>query len=717
MRIIRPQQAIVLRQSFQIGNQASLGLAVGIGWYLGRPLQFAHEPALWAALAAAPISHRVLDSVEPKPRAEWLLAGHAANGMSAREVRVDVAGRCKRLLVRASGEDLAVPLDHPMAYGGEAYADNPLGQGHGDGHARLQLATVDGKFQNSPLAATTPLPPSFAGRARYLPGPEAFDDNYLEHIYPGLPEGMDPAYGQMAAPDQWAVGEHWAPSTPYRLLGLQGGDFHGATPAITVQLAAWLQDQSEPQLLTAPCRTLWFFPDHALAIGLFHARIPLAHMTDLPLQTLLASVAWASAPRRLDELAAIVQRRDADSTGLAHLLDDELMPDGASLDAVTATKDHPKSQRYEPGPKATEHAREHYAALRESMAAIAESPALSTTANNEVAPLPDPALLAVHTWPSQQRVQNMVFVNQDLHADLLTDRHFENVTFQGCRLGAVRASSFVHCRFEHCTWEDADLHDVVWQGCHFQDTQLTSLRLHRLAWRGGIGQRLKLAECSMESSELSDFCLEESHWHDVRLRQTRLHDLILKGGSIERGQWFDAFVDTCVFDGQSWRRVVLHGCSIERSSFVDAHWAGTQVTSGRLSCLTFTPNALLEQTVWEDVELDRIGWRGVQLPSARFERCGLTDVCLIEASLCNSVLLNCDAPGLMAAGADLSESRLETCSLVHATLQGCVLSSARFIACDLGGADLAGCGRPPLEQCLIEGARLHPSGPWKESRP
>jgi len=71
----------------------------------------------------------------------------------------------------------------------------------------------------------------------------------------------------------------------------------------------------------------------------------------------------------------------------------------------------------------------------------------------------------------------------------------------------------------------------------------------------------------------------------------------------------------------------------------------------------------------------------------------------------------------MAAGADLSESRLETCSLVHATLQGCVLSSARFIACDLGGADLAGCGRPPLEQCLIEGARLHPSGPWKESRP
>jgi uncharacterized protein YjbI with pentapeptide repeats len=716
MRVIRPQQAIVLRQAFQIGNQASLGMAVGIGWYLGKPLQFAHEPALWAALAAAPISHRVLDSVEPKPHAEWLLAGHVANGKDAREASVEVAGRRKRLLACPAGDGLAVPLDHPMAFGGEGHADNPLGQGHDDGQARLLLAGADGKFQSSPLAATTPLPPTFAARARYLPGPEAFDDNYLEQIYPGLPEGTDLAYGQMSAPDQWAVGEHWAPATPYRLTGLQGGDFQGVTPAITVQLAAWLRDQAEPQIFAAPCRTLWFFPDQALAVGLFHARIPLAHMTDLPVRTLLASVAWANAPRQPDQLAAIVARRDADPTGLAHLLDDELMPDGAWLDTVASTKDHPKSQRYEPGPKAAEHAREHYAALREAIGATGEIPALSTPVGS-AASLMDRALLSQGTWPSQQRIRDTVFANQDLHADLLAGRHFENVSFRDCRLGGVSASTFTQCRFERCRWEDADLHDVVWQDCHFQDTQLKSLRLHRLIWRGGIGQRLKLDECSMHSSELGDFYLEESHWYGCRLRQTRLHDLMTKGGGFERGQWLGAFVDACVFDGQSWLRLALRDCSIERSSFIDARWSGMRLESGRLTCLTFTPDTFLGQTVFEGVELDRIGWRGVQLPSSRFERCSLTDICIIEASLRDSWLSNCDAPGLMAAGADLSEVRLETCSLVHASLQGSLLAGARFIACDLGGADLAGCGRLPLEQCLIEGARLHPSGPWKETRP
>lgn len=713
MRIIRPQQTIVLRQAVQVGNQASLGLAAAVGWHLGRPLQFAHEPAIWAALSSSPCSYRVLDTVEPKPWAEWLLAGHARAAMGERTLSMDISGRCKHLLVRDdSGQ--AIPLDHVMAYGGEACADNPLGQGSSNGQARLLLHSASGMPAEAPLAATTPVPPTFAGRKRYLPGPEAFGSNYLEEVYPGVPETMDPAYWQMAAPDQWADGASWPPSTPYRLSGLQGGDFEGKTPDIAVQLVAWLHHQDRPILLATQCRTLWFFPDQALAVGVFHARLPIAHLTDLPVATLLASVAWADAPRQIGALAAIAQRRDADASGLAHLLDDELMPVGACLDTVTATKDHPKSQRYEAGPMDPQSAQRHYAALRDAMKAVSDTPALPTIGNSQELPWTDLPPLPATPWPAERHIRGAVFVDRDLSSHVLEERHFENVTFRGCRLGTVRASSFVDCRFIRCQWEDADIHATLWRGCQFENSLLRSLRLQRLTWIGGAGRGLTLDRCHLNASEISDLILEASNWCSCRLDGAKLRDVIVMRGAMTKTQWRDVQVDASVFEGQPWEDMTLHACDVERSSFIGTRWTKVAVHGGSLSCLTFASDAVLREIAFEDGSLDRIGWRRVQMPFSRFVRCRLTDVCLIEAQLEDSRFSHCDAPGLMAARADLSRSRLEACSLVQASLQGSVLTCAHIEDCDLNGADLSGCGDLPLKDCLTDGARLYPAGPRKE---
>ncbi|HEY9133283.1 MAG TPA: pentapeptide repeat-containing protein [Dyella sp.] len=713
MRLIRPQQAIVLRQAIQIGHEASLGLAVAVGWHLGRPLQFAHEPAIWAALNSSPISYRVLDTVEPKLRAEWLLAGHAPAAKGARALSMEVAGRRKQMLVR-DDDGLAVPLDHVMAYGGETCADNPLGQGASNGRTRLLLRSADGKYEKAPLAATTPVPPTFAGRKRYLPGPEAFGSAYLEEVYPGIPETMDAAYWQMAAPDQWAEGTHWPISTHYRLSGVSGGDFEGKTPAVTVQLVAWLRNRDRPTLLATQCRTLWFFPDQALAVGIFHARLPIAHLTDLPISTLLASVAWADAPRQIEALVDIARRRDADATSLAHLLDDELMPAGASLDAVTATKDHPKSQRYKAGPMDAQSVQKHYAALRDAMGAVADAPALPKIDDSAEPAWIDRPASQSSPWPAGRYIRGTVFVDRDFSDQTLEDRHFENVTFRGCRLGTARASSFVDCRFVACRWEDADIDSTLWRDCQFENSLLRSVRLHRLKWSGGTNCRLMMDRCDLSASEVSDVFMEASDWRSCRMNGTTLHDVIVMRGAMRACQWREVLVDTCVFENHPWDELTLHACQIGRSSFLAARWTRVTVRGGGLSCLTFDPKAVLREAVFEDGELDRIGWRHVQLPFSHFVRCRLTDVCLIEANMEDSRLSHCDAPGLMAAGADLSRSRLDICSFVQATLQGCRLTGAYFDECDLTGADLSGCGSLPLKQCLTDGARLYPVGPWTE---
>lgn len=67
MRIIRPQQLVVLKSSYQIGHESHMGISVVAGCYLSKPEHMVTESQIWQAWKAAPLSFRMLDSAEPKP--------------------------------------------------------------------------------------------------------------------------------------------------------------------------------------------------------------------------------------------------------------------------------------------------------------------------------------------------------------------------------------------------------------------------------------------------------------------------------------------------------------------------------------------------------------------------------------------------------------------------------------------------------------------------
>ncbi|MBB1225407.1 type VI secretion protein, partial [Klebsiella pneumoniae] len=80
MRIIRPQQLVAIKGSYQIGTDSRLGISVVAGCYLSRPEHFVNEAEIWEAWKHVPLSLPILDVAEPKPFAEYLIAGHAGIG-------------------------------------------------------------------------------------------------------------------------------------------------------------------------------------------------------------------------------------------------------------------------------------------------------------------------------------------------------------------------------------------------------------------------------------------------------------------------------------------------------------------------------------------------------------------------------------------------------------------------------------------------------------
>ncbi|WP_039756210.1 hypothetical protein, partial [Chromobacterium haemolyticum] len=105
---IKPQSALLSTSRTQIGVQAQLRIAAGIGFRLSDPRVLAHEAAVWEAIKATEPALPLHEPGMPKRYAEWLLLGHA-HYRAGREVAakvdwvasVELAGVGKKVLCQA----------------------------------------------------------------------------------------------------------------------------------------------------------------------------------------------------------------------------------------------------------------------------------------------------------------------------------------------------------------------------------------------------------------------------------------------------------------------------------------------------------------------------------------------------------------------------------------------------------------------------------------
>lgn len=663
MRIIRPQQLVVIKGGYQIGRESRLGVSVIAGCYLSQPEHFVNEAQIWEAWRNAPLSFPVLEAAEPKPFAEYLIAGHAGIGHPVKTLNVsaDIGGLSRRWRIEGEGKRgsigvepfLSMPMDHPSAWGGKDVKENPLGRGSNDGLRPLLMSlSVDGSAQErSPLAAPTPVPQEFLLRKLYIDkvASQMSSKEYLETIFPGLPANIDRRYYQMAPPTQWLPEEEWPEQVPFELQGFQGKSeaIYGVLPAVRGQAFIRLHGSSQLEAVALQRKTLWFLPDSDIALMIFTGSVPIEHLLDESIESMMVALDRCDAPRSLDYFQQVLHKRSDDNTSpFEFLFDPDLMPADMGLNIITSVSDHPESLRYDHSPTPTEKSAAFYQGIRDAIASHQQQQQAEPVDWNE---LPSP--------PDDNEAD---LLYQDITP--LEDKNFSKVHFNGNLAG----KTFRQCRFMQCDFSQATLENCTFEKCIFIITDFT-----RATWHN-----VKMSHCTLQ-----EVVLTESHLYDVVFDNVTMETLQGQGLQLENSQ-----LEYCLFNQGTLNQSCFNACSIINGMFDGTVLNGARFLQGRLDASVFN-RCLAEETVYLDMVITKNSLLGGVWKKTCFERCELESLTAgMQVDFASAMFSDCNANKIGLKEADMEGCRFVHCSFIESNFDQADLSSSSIIASDLAGA-------------------------------
>ncbi|EGT3593298.1 TPA: pentapeptide repeat-containing protein [Serratia marcescens] len=698
---------VVIKGGYQIGADSRLGISVVAGCYLSRPEHFVNEAEIWEAWKRAPLSLPVLDVAEPKPFAEYLIAGHAGVGQPVKtlDVSADIGGLKRRWRVEGEGRRgamgaepfLSVPLDHTSAWGGKDSKENPVGRGCNDGlRPLLMTLSAEGSAQErSPLAAPAPVPHEFALRKAHIDkvAGQIASKAYLEKAFPGLPADIDRRYYQMAPPAQWLPEAAWPDRVPFELqgVGAQSQAIRGELPAVRGRAFIRRHDSEGLEEIELQRKTLWFLPDSDMALIIFTGNAPLTHLLDESIESLMLALDRCDAPRPFDYFRQVHHKRsDDDASPFEFLFDPDLMPAEMGLNVIQAASDHPSDLRYDPSPMSLGDSAVFYQRIREAIALHQQQTAA------------EPAPVTLPDLP-------------DLPAEDGNDAFFpasatvEGKTFTGLRSPALSDKHFLQCRFERCDFSQAVLENCTFENCVFDAVNLTQAALRRIRMVSCTLQKPLMAESVWQEAVLEKVTLEEPQGQGMRAESVRLDYCVFERGDFtasrfERGaigngmfngstlirtQFLQGELDACVFNRCLVEGAVALDMALTKNSFLGGNWRGVRFERCRIESMTAGMQVNFSHGVFSDCCFTKVG-----LKAARMERCQLqysvfTECNFDEADLTACAIVGCDMAGVRFKDSVLTHARWQNSSAQQAMFYNADLRDAGFEQCNLAAANLA----------------------------
>jgi uncharacterized protein YjbI with pentapeptide repeats len=326
------------------------------------------EPEFWKAVSEELGPTGVLDLGMPKACAEFLATGHAythhQKEKTACAVALNVGALSRQLVVfgdrfwldgRATAPQPfeSMRLDWTRAFGGPAFADNPLGIGHApervNGLLVQRLPNVEHPhrridqpshppFRQPEPACFGAMDVSWPSRMRLIG--KHYDAHWRENLFPGFSEDMDWRLFNAASPEQrWPAHDRIPGGTPYEVWNM-----HPTLPVQRGRLPDWrarafiarkkngaASGQAEPERFEeVPLRltTAWFFPHLSQIALIWHGETAIAEDDAADVTHVMPAIeSAAEAARPLAHYFAILQRRsDPETGGLYMFRDDELLP-------------------------------------------------------------------------------------------------------------------------------------------------------------------------------------------------------------------------------------------------------------------------------------------------------------------------------------------------------------------------------------------------------
>lgn len=714
MRVVKPQQLVFLKGGYKIGYQSYLGFSIVTGFYLSTEHHFASEAEIWDAWRLAPMSSPIFETSEPKPFAEYLLAGHAGIGrpVTNLDLSVSVGGLARKWHAIGEMSDsppkrgsfTRLPLEHAQSYGGKGCEDNPLGRGFQEECTPLLMDVLqDGKLvENSPLAAPSPIPHDFACRKQYMDAVSSImnSDEYREKIFPGYPDTIDPRYFQIAPSSQWYSEPAWPERVPFKLDGFRAdkGSIEGEFPRVHARLLCITKDEPEciKEVLLKK-KTLWLLPDSDMGLMIFTGSYPVEHLLSEPLSCVIAGLESQEAPRDIAYYQSVYAKRVAkESSDFVFLYDPDLMPKGMRMNVIGGMEQHPSSLRYTPGARYDD-----IAYFKEIRTQIAEhqkrqsAPEESAVKETDWASFPDTIIKSVDqidfSASKGQVFEGDIFVFQNIEGISLDSLIFKKCIFSHCDFTQVTItkSQFEYCQFEDCRFSNVVYNKTKLCNVNFKESVFThwlsnESYFDKVLFSKVTGMHIKHVGTEYLSCIYDDCRFTSIDFVDVDIRGGAFLQTTLSQTTFSRGSISDLTFDMSCFEAADFNAVTLKRSSVMNSHFSGGHFEHCEITS-----LTSSNESTFVGMKATESLFEKVGLLGVDMRGSDFRHCTFVSANFSGALLAATCFVQCDMPETNFKDASVEnvkwvQSSVEKSLFYHALIQG-----AKFEHCNMLNANMS----------------------------
>lgn len=745
MRITSPMFLCPLVRPFGVGQDNRLGISVLSAWTLaGAPLSVQD---LWPRFARAAGAETLIDAGIPKSASEWLLAGRAHADRPVTHLAVSVEVGAQRKVLHVVGDRVwhqgvpsapepfaSMPIDWRHAFGGEGFADNPLGKGYCKGAsegAALPNVERPGQMINSPRDRPAP-----AGFGAYgIDSPErmrglgTYDKAWLEQDFPGFARDIDWRVHNVAAPDQRREAP-FEPGERVVLHNLVEGRSRVELTLPRVRARAFTYGKRDSvALVEVPLafRTLWLLPHEDMLVLVFHGAHPVRSALGSDVAGLVLGLDGADRARDIEHFERALAKRLDRELGAAEMLDDRpLMPEGWSF------PDFEERAVDLSMPARTGALEANFAAAAEERRARMLRLLSEAGLEGAEALFPAPALVAPSGSVAEQLAAALAQAEErrvEAEAQLATlrERAFEELRAMGvdpALLSPAAAGPPPILASERIAMLQRIVADAQREGVPvgpfarllddpgfhrelFQKEaqgreayRLTAHRTEALPERpperlaaarteveGAIRDRISLAQQDLTGADLAE----------LDLSGMDLSGAWLEGANLQRANLENARLDGAVLAKADLSEAILRNTSLRRANLGRARLLWTRLESCDLSDAILDSTDLRGARV-ERSSLVRADLSGVRVGQTAFEASDFGSVTFLSMSLAGVTFARCHFDGttfveVALDGASFLESTMSKVAFVTCTGRGAVfyganLTNARFVAdCVFDGAD------------------------------
>ena len=729
MKVLKPQALGLLTRPFEFRRKCYCGVAVMTLIPLSGKRSLSGESAMWTMAAEVMGEDLQLDDGLPKQKGEFLVAGNAwpapGGDRTKLRIRVSLGDRTKELNVfgdryfhgdQVTGPEPfeSMPLCWSRAFGGEKFAQNPLGKGHQvitneQGQRVHPLPNIEYPDDMLSRVGQTCRP---AGLGRVdVTWPQrgklagTYDQAWLKQDYPGFAADIDWSFFNVASEDQRSKAP-FSGTESFELVGLhpEHARISGQLPGIRARCFIRRRQAESLEELACALTTVWFFPDRMSAILVFHGSCEVAEPDASDLAEVMIAAEEIGKPRDMSHYQDVYRRRMDGKTGaIAALKDGDLLPEGLdqadTLDADTLIRNASQSifgANFERRMK--RQLEEGDRELREQMAQFDID-------------VPDPEPLAFNTDPDYVRSLD---IDQTIE---YVKKVEEEADRQRAKAEALQRDGMneldeaikqLREAFPDHDIEEPQPHTGPPKFSADEQRQLIADSLNEMETQGLetgkfevelLGEDMTGLLDSAERNLVSTY-RKGGHYQSPipgpRGESEKLRQALLE--AISRGESVDAQDFTAVdLSGIDLSGADLSGIFLESANLVGANLSGARLDG-----------AMLARADLSDACLDRASLVEANLGRATLDRASLREADMSRAILTNARLVQSNFEGSKLDGAELSDAVLDGSCWAHVSAPSMV-----FMDVVLTGADFSGAVLPKalfvnldLGECKFDKAEL-----------